>query len=82
MIMPAVPSATWQMLELRNSGESLPRGLDATWDVGVGLISRLAPRYKRFLQRTEAILSLEKEFSYLPLMDYIKFERRKKKFIM
>jgi len=63
--MAAVPSATWQMLGQRTSGESLPRGLDAAWDTGIGLISRVVPRYQRLLRRTERILSLENSFSQM-----------------
>ncbi len=65
MIMSSVPSATWQMLDERSSGEALPRGLDAVWDAGVGLAGKLVPRYQKLLRQTEAILSLEKEFSQL-----------------
>ncbi len=28
----------WQMLEQSGSGEPLPRGLDAAWDAGVGML--------------------------------------------
>jgi preprotein translocase subunit SecA len=63
--MSAMPSATWQMLNHRSSGEPLPRGLDAAWDTGAGFLSRLSPRYKRLERQTEAILSLEKHFSEL-----------------
>ena len=65
LIMPSVPSATWQMLDERSSGQALPRGLDAVWDAGVGLAGKLVPRYQKLLRQTEAILSLEKEFSQL-----------------
>ncbi|MBN2181273.1 MAG: hypothetical protein JW715_05115 [Sedimentisphaerales bacterium] len=61
--MAGIPSATWQMLGQRTSGESLPKGLDAAWDTGIGLVGRAVPRYKRFLRRTEKILSLEKKIS-------------------
>ncbi len=63
--MVAVPSATWQMLEQRTSGEPLPKGLDAAWDSGIGLASRVVPRYQRLVRRTEKILALEKHFSNL-----------------
>ena len=65
LIMPSVPSATWQMLDERSSGESLPRGLDAVWDTGVGLAVKLVPRYQKLVRQTEAVLSLEKHFSQL-----------------
>ncbi len=61
--MTAVPSATWQMLEQRTSGEPLPRGLDAAWNAGVGLLDRCVPRYRGFVRRVEKILSLEKHLS-------------------
>ncbi len=61
--MPAMPSATWQMLDNRSSGEPLPRGLDAAWDAGAGIISKLSPRYKKLYQQTEKVLSLEKHYS-------------------
>lgn len=58
-----VPSATWQMLEQRNSGEPLPKGLDAAWNAGVGLMDRFIPRYRGFIRRVERILSMENDFS-------------------
>ncbi len=61
--MEVLPSATWQMLEQRMSDKPLPRGLDAAWDAGVGLIGQLLPRRKTFLRRAERVLSLEKHFS-------------------
>ncbi|MBN2590575.1 MAG: preprotein translocase subunit SecA [Sedimentisphaerales bacterium] len=61
--MPAMPSATWQMLDNRSSGEPLPRGLDAVWDAGAGIISKLSPRYKKLYQQTEKVLSLEEHYS-------------------
>jgi len=63
--MTVVPSATWQMLNQRNSGEPLPRGLDAVWNAGVGLVDRLAPRYRSFTRRVDKILSLENHYSQL-----------------
>jgi len=59
----AVPSATWQMLDQRTSGEALPRGLDAIWHAGVGAADRLVPRYHRLSRRVDKILSIEKHFS-------------------
>jgi preprotein translocase subunit SecA len=58
-----VPSATWQMLEQRNSGEPLPKGLDAVWNASVGLMDRFIPRYRGFIRRVERILSMENDFS-------------------
>ena len=51
------------MLGKRTSGESLPKGLDAAWDTGIGLVVRVVPRYQRLLRRTKRILSLENAFS-------------------
>ena len=53
------------MLQQRLSGEPLPRGLDAAWDAGVGLVERFRPRRKMFLQRTEKVLASEKSFSQM-----------------
>jgi preprotein translocase subunit SecA len=61
--MAAVPSTTWQMLGQRTSGESLPKGLDAAWDTGIGLVSRVMPRYQRLVRRTQRVLSHEKSLS-------------------
>jgi preprotein translocase subunit SecA len=61
--MVSVPSATWQMLEQRASGQPLPKGLDAAWNAGIGFVDRFVPRYRRFARRAEKILSLEKSFS-------------------
>ncbi|MHC4175354.1 MAG: preprotein translocase subunit SecA [Planctomycetota bacterium] len=63
--MEILPSATWQMLEQRMSDKPLPRGLDAAWDTGVGLIGQLLPRRKTFLRRAERVLALEKQFSQM-----------------
>ena len=63
--MSAMPSATWQMLDNRSSSEPLPRGLDAAWDAGAGLLSKFSPRYKKLYQQTEKILSLEGHYSQL-----------------
>jgi preprotein translocase subunit SecA len=63
--MAKLPSATWQMLEQRISDKPLPRGLDAAWDAGLGLIDDLIPRRKMFLQRAEKVISLEKKYSQM-----------------
>ena len=63
--MVTLPSATWQMLEQRISDKPLPRGLDAAWDTGIGLIGGLKPRRKMFLRRAEKVLALEKHFSQM-----------------
>jgi len=59
----AVPSATWQMLDQRTSGGTLPRGLDAVWHAGLGVAGRFVPRYQRLSRRVDKILSMEKCFS-------------------
>ncbi len=61
--MTAVPSATWRMLDKQVSSQPLPRGLDAAFDVGIGLIGRLAPRRRAFLRRAKKVVALEKHFS-------------------
>lgn len=63
--MTTIASSTWRMLEQRMSLEPLPKGLDAAWDIGVGLIGRVVPRRKRFLKQAESILAIEKQFSEL-----------------
>ena len=63
--METLPSATWQMLEQRISDKPLPRGLDAAWDAGIGLVARFLPRRQKFLRRAEKVLALEKHFSEL-----------------
>jgi len=63
--MTTIASSTWRMLEQRMSLEPLPKGLDAAWDIGVGLIGRVVPRRKRFLKQAERILVIEKQFSEL-----------------
>ena len=63
--MDTLPSATWQMLEQRISDKPLPRGLDAAWDVGMGLAGRFMPRRQKFLRRAEKVLALEKHFSQM-----------------
>jgi len=63
--METLPSAMWQMLEQRISDKPLPRGLDAAWDAGMGLIGRSLPRRQKFLRRAEKVLALEKQFSQM-----------------
>ena len=53
------------MLEQRISDKPLPRGLDAAWDVGMGLIDGLKPRRKIFLRRAKKVLALENHFSQM-----------------
>ena len=54
--MATVPSPTWQMLEQRIPDKLLPKGLDAAWDVTVGLVGKFVLRRQRFLRRAEKIL--------------------------
>lgn len=61
--MVEISSATWRMLDQRTSGEPLPRGLDATWHAGIGLMNKCVPRYQGLNRRVEKILTLEKQFS-------------------
>jgi preprotein translocase subunit SecA len=65
--MAAIPSATWRMLDQRISDKPLPRGLDAAWDVGIGLVDKvlIRPRLHRFLNRAEKVIALEKDFAQL-----------------
>ena len=63
--MVTIPSQTWRMLEQRMSLVPVPKGLDAAWDVGVGLANRFVPRRKRYLRQAEKILAIEKQFSEL-----------------
>jgi preprotein translocase subunit SecA len=61
--MAAVPSHIWRMLDQRVADKPLARGLDAAWDRGVGLTKRCVPRLRRFLERAEAVVKREKQFS-------------------
>ena len=63
--MVTIPSSTWRMLGQQMPVEPLPRGLDAAWDIGVGLAQKFVPHQKRFLQQAEKILALGKQFSEL-----------------
>jgi len=60
--METLPSAMWQMLEQRISDKPLPKGLDAAWDAGMGLVGRFLPRRQKFLRRAEKVLVQEKHF--------------------
>jgi len=61
--MAEIPSATWQMLEQRMSDKPIPRGLDAVWIAGTGLIQQLLPRRQMLFRRVQKVLDLEKYFS-------------------
>ncbi|MBW8014637.1 MAG: hypothetical protein FVQ82_00470 [Planctomycetes bacterium] len=63
--MTVTASSTWRMLGQRTPIESLPKGLDAAWDAGLGFADKILPRQKRFLRQAESILTLEKQFSEL-----------------
>jgi len=63
--MSVVPSTTWRMLDEQAIGKPLPRGLDALWDAGVGLVGRCVRRRHRCLKRAENVLALEAFFSEL-----------------
>ncbi|MFZ2145651.1 MAG: hypothetical protein WAV28_00410 [Sedimentisphaerales bacterium] len=66
--MEILPSAMWSALgglEQRVSDKPLPRGLDAAWDAGIGLVGRFLPRRQMFLRRVEKVLALEKHFSQM-----------------
>ncbi len=58
-------SATWQMLEQRVAGKPLPKGLDAVWDSAIGLVGRIIPRRKKYLEQAGRIIALEKQFSQM-----------------
>jgi preprotein translocase subunit SecA len=61
--MASVPSNIWRMLDQRVADKPLARGLDAAWDAGVGWAKRCVPRLRRFLERAEAVVKFEKQFS-------------------
>jgi preprotein translocase subunit SecA len=61
--MASVPSQTWRMLDQRVVDKPLAKGLDAVWDAGIGLAKRCVPRQRRFLERAQAVLKFEKQFS-------------------
>lgn len=53
------------MLDGSVSSKPLPKGLDAAWDVGAGLISKCVRRTAKLLKIADKVLLLEKEFSDL-----------------
>jgi preprotein translocase subunit SecA len=63
--MSAIPSATWQMLEQGMRDKPLPRGADALWHRGAGVVAGLLPRRGMFLRRAARIVSLETGLSQL-----------------
>ncbi len=61
----ANPSITWQTLSNMGSGKPLPKGLDAAWDRLSGALVRAGTRTKKFLDRANSIVLLEKQYSDL-----------------
>jgi len=61
--METFPSAIWRMLDYRLQEKPLPRGLDAIWHSGAGLVGRFLPRRQRFLRRAEKVLAQDAYFS-------------------
>ena len=53
------------MLAQRTGGTELPRGLDAAWDVGAGLVQRMVPRRARFLRQAAGVLAMEAQVASL-----------------
>ncbi len=53
------------MLASRQRGTELPKGLDAVWDAGSGIIRKLAPRRRRFMAMARRVLAHEKDYSDL-----------------
>ncbi len=66
--MRSIPSATWQMLSRPANDRPLPRGLDAAWQMGVGLLGRPWPRQRGFLHRARKVLAWEGHFA--PMSDH------------
>ena len=63
--VPRVPSSVWRMLSADTHGEKLTRGLDAAWDMGIGIVRRLTLRRSHFLKRAAAICAMDAQFSKL-----------------
>jgi len=61
--MTALASATWRMLDQGMQDKPLPRGADAVWHAGAGVVSRLVPRQSRLMQQAERVLALEKKYA-------------------
>ncbi len=64
--MTVAPSALWRMLDQRVQTKPLPRGLDALWNSGLGLVQRLVPRRRSYLRRAERIVAVENDYTGLP----------------
>ena len=52
----------WRMLASRSVQRKLPKGLDAAWDAGVGMLVPLVPRRWRAMRRARAVVALEKQY--------------------
>ena len=63
--MTTVPSDFWRMLGRAESPPPIPRGLDAFWHQGAGLIRRLAPRRRIYLRRAAAVHQLRATYQAL-----------------
>ncbi len=61
--MTAVPSGTWRMLTARTQSEKLPKGLDAAWTLGAGLINRLAPRRRALMKHAAEVVALHPRYA-------------------
>ena len=51
------------MLDRGMQDKPLPRGADAVWHAGAGVVNRLIPRQSRLMRQAERILSLEKKYA-------------------
>jgi len=60
--MSTVASATWRALDQELPDKPLPKGLDAVWDAGRGLIVRSLPRRYAFLRRAKKIIARERDY--------------------
>ncbi len=61
--MAVTASATWRMLDRGMQDKPLPRGADAFWHAGAGVVNRLIPRRSRLMQQAERILALENTYA-------------------
>jgi preprotein translocase subunit SecA len=50
------------MLAQRASSQELPKGLDAIWDAGAGILQRIRPRRTRFLAQAQDVLALHPKY--------------------
>ncbi len=61
--MGAAPGVMWRAIAEQSQSERLPKGLDAVYHVGTGLLARLLPRQRSFVRRAGRVLALEKSLS-------------------